>query len=72
MDIFEQEELTQMALSHNLTLAFSSESSIQAELSRESTADVMTIMVNEVNNKLHRINFYQQHIIYLSLIILGK
>ena len=52
MDIFEQEELTQMALSHNLTLAFSSESSIQAELSRESTADVMTIMVNEVNNIL--------------------
>ena len=53
MDIFEQEELTQMALSHNLTLAFSSESSIQAELSRESTADVMTIMVNEVNNILY-------------------
>lgn len=44
--LFEQEELMQMAASHNLTIAFSSESSIQAELKRESTADIVTIIVS--------------------------
>lgn len=34
-----------MAQSKNLTLAFSSESSIEEELKRESTADVITILV---------------------------
>ncbi|KAH7388448.1 hypothetical protein KP509_16G076200 [Ceratopteris richardii] len=41
-----KEELSQMATSHNLTIAFSSESSVQAELKRESTADIVTIMVS--------------------------
>eukprot|EP00250_Pteridium_aquilinum_P011541 c20139_g1_i1 orf=465-4397(-) len=41
-----KEELTQMAASHNLTIAFSSESSIQAELKRESTADIVTILIS--------------------------
>lgn len=41
-----KEELTQMAVSHNLTLSFSSESSIQAELKRESTADIITIVIS--------------------------
>lgn len=41
-----KEELTQMAASHNLTIAFSSESSIQAELKRESTADIFTIVIS--------------------------
>lgn len=34
-----------MAQSRNLTLAFSSESSIEEELKRESTADAITILV---------------------------
>lgn len=34
-----------MAQAKNLTLAFSSESSIEEELKRESTADVITILV---------------------------
>lgn len=41
-----KEELMQMAASHNLTIAFSSESSIQAELKRESTADIVTIIIS--------------------------
>lgn len=35
-----------MVQSSNLTLAFSSESSIEEELKRESTADVVTILVS--------------------------
>lgn len=35
-----------MVQAQNLTLAFSSESSIQEELKRESTADVITILVS--------------------------
>jgi sensor histidine kinase regulating citrate/malate metabolism len=35
-----------MVLAQNLTLSFSSESSIQDELNRESTADAITIVVN--------------------------
>lgn len=34
-----------MVQSNNLTLSFSSESSIEEELKRESTADVITIAV---------------------------
>lgn len=35
-----------MVQSQNLSLSFSSESSIQEELKRESTADVITIIVS--------------------------
>ena len=35
-----------MVQSQNLTLSFSSESSIEEELKRESTADVITILVS--------------------------
>lgn len=43
---FFQEEIRPMVLAQNLTLSFSSESSIQDELNRESTADAVTIVVN--------------------------
>ncbi|XP_009384014.2 uncharacterized protein LOC103971663 [Musa acuminata AAA Group] len=41
-----QDELVPMVQSQNLSLSFSSESSIQEELKRESTADVITIIVS--------------------------
>ncbi|KAG0501372.1 hypothetical protein HPP92_001444, partial [Vanilla planifolia] len=41
-----KEELVPMVQAQNLTISFSSESSIQDELERESTADVMTIVVS--------------------------
>lgn len=41
-----KEELLPMVQSSNLTLSFSSESSIEEELKRESTADVITIIVS--------------------------
>ncbi|XP_060676138.1 uncharacterized protein LOC107427228 isoform X2 [Ziziphus jujuba] len=41
-----KEELLPMVQSSNLTLSFSSESSIEEELKRESTADVITIVVS--------------------------
>uniref|UniRef100_A0A2P2MG79 Niemann-Pick C1 protein-like n=1 Tax=Rhizophora mucronata TaxID=61149 RepID=A0A2P2MG79_RHIMU len=41
-----KEELLPLVLSKNLTLSFSSESSIGEELKRESTADVITILVS--------------------------
>jgi hypothetical protein len=41
-----QNELLPMVQSKNLTLSFSSESSIEEELKRESTADVITILVS--------------------------
>eukprot|EP01018_Ginkgo_biloba_P029410 Gb_36406 [translate_table: standard] len=41
-----KEELVPMAHSHNLTLSFSSESSVQEELKRESTADIVTILIS--------------------------
>ncbi|KAI6700958.1 hypothetical protein NL676_015282, partial [Syzygium grande] len=41
-----KEELLPSAQSNNLTLSFSSESSIEEELKRESTADVVTIIVS--------------------------
>ncbi|GER42076.1 patched family protein [Striga asiatica] len=41
-----KEELLPMVQSRNLTLAFSSESSIEEELKRESTADAITILIS--------------------------
>ncbi|XP_061372781.1 uncharacterized protein LOC133315219 [Gastrolobium bilobum] len=41
-----KDELLPMVQSRNLTLAFSSESSIEEELKRESTADAITILVS--------------------------
>ncbi|KAL2499279.1 Patched family protein [Abeliophyllum distichum] len=41
-----KEELLPMVLAKNLTLTFSSESSIEEELKRESTADAITIMIS--------------------------
>ncbi|XP_019054366.1 PREDICTED: Niemann-Pick C1 protein-like isoform X2 [Nelumbo nucifera] len=43
-----KEELMPMVQSKNLTLSFSSESSIEEELKRESTADVITILISYV------------------------
>jgi len=43
-----QNELLPMVQSKNLTLSFSSESSIEEELKRESTADVITILVSSL------------------------
>jgi Niemann-Pick C1 protein len=45
-EIFSQEEILPMVLAQNLTLSFSSESSIKDELNRESTADAITIVVS--------------------------
>lgn len=42
-----------MVQSSNLTLSFSSESSIEEELKRESTADVITILVSHNQSLLH-------------------
>nr|XP_028952498.1 NPC intracellular cholesterol transporter 1-like [Malus domestica] len=41
-----KDELLQMEQSRNLTLSFSSESSVEEELQRESTADAITILVS--------------------------
>ncbi|KAM5551825.1 hypothetical protein ABKV19_026603 [Rosa sericea] len=41
-----KDELLQMVQSKNLTLSFSSESSIEEELKRESTADAITILIS--------------------------
>lgn len=46
-----QDELLPMVQAKNLTLAFSSESSIEEELKRESTADVITILVRPFLSK---------------------
>ncbi|XP_057440804.1 uncharacterized protein LOC130732832 [Lotus japonicus] len=43
-----KEELLPMVQSSNLTLSFSSESSIEEELKRESTADIITILVSYI------------------------
>ncbi|KAK7386081.1 hypothetical protein VNO78_32169 [Psophocarpus tetragonolobus] len=43
-----KEELLPMVQSSNLTLAFSTESSIEEELKRESTADIITILVSYI------------------------
>lgn len=43
-----KEELLPMVQSNNLTLSFSAESSIEEELKRESTADVITILVSYI------------------------
>lgn len=42
-----QDEILPMVEAKNLTLAFSSESSVEEELKRESTADAITILVRE-------------------------
>ncbi|KAM7258591.1 hypothetical protein ACFE04_014332 [Oxalis oulophora] len=41
-----KDELQPLVLAHNLTLSFSSESSIEEELKRESTADAITIVIS--------------------------
>ncbi|XP_070671458.1 uncharacterized protein [Malus domestica] len=41
-----KDELLQMEQSRNLTLSFSSESSVEEELQRESTADAITILIS--------------------------
>lgn len=46
MKTFIQDEILPMVQAKNLTLAFSSESSIEEELKRESTADAITILVS--------------------------
>ncbi|KAL6882622.1 hypothetical protein ACP4OV_011312 [Aristida adscensionis] len=43
-----KEEVLPMVLAENLTLSFSSESSIQDELNRESTADAITIVISYI------------------------
>ncbi|EMS45294.1 Niemann-Pick C1 protein [Triticum urartu] len=43
-----KEEILPMVLAQNLTLSFSSESSIKDELNRESTADAITIVVSYI------------------------
>ncbi|KAI3843417.1 hypothetical protein MKX03_024311 [Papaver bracteatum] len=43
-----KEELLPMVQAKNLTLSFSSESSIEEELKRESTADVITILISYI------------------------
>ncbi|CAL5378126.1 unnamed protein product [Camellia sinensis] len=45
MDLY-KDELLPMVQSSNLTLSFSSESSIEEELKRESTADVVNILIS--------------------------
>lgn len=51
-----------MAAANNLTISFTSESSIEAELERESTADVLTILVG----CFHRQVFGCMHILRSS------
>ncbi|KAK8965582.1 hypothetical protein KSP40_PGU021601 [Platanthera guangdongensis] len=46
-----KQELMPMVEQQNLTLSFSSESSIQDELERESSADVITILVEQMTQK---------------------
>ncbi|XP_062184386.1 uncharacterized protein LOC133888239 isoform X2 [Phragmites australis] len=43
-----KEEILPMVLAQNLTLSYSSESSIQDELNRESTADAITIVISYI------------------------
>ncbi|KQJ84058.1 hypothetical protein BRADI_5g18407v3 [Brachypodium distachyon] len=43
-----KDEILPMVLAQNLTLSFSSESSIQDELNRESTADAITIVISYI------------------------
>ncbi|KAH1062992.1 hypothetical protein GYH30_005774 [Glycine max] len=45
---YSEDELLPMVQSSNLTLSFSTESSIEEELKRESTADVITILVSYI------------------------
>ncbi|XP_027356659.1 NPC intracellular cholesterol transporter 1-like isoform X2 [Abrus precatorius] len=72
-----KDELLPMVQSRNLTLAFSSESSIEEELKRESTADAITILVSylvmfayislTLGDTLHPSSFYISSKVLLGL-----
>ncbi|KAI4297881.1 hypothetical protein L6164_037740 [Bauhinia variegata] len=72
-----KEELLPMVQSSNLTLSFSAESSIEEELKRESTADILTILVSylvmfayisvTLGDKLHLSSFYVSSKVLLGL-----
>lgn len=49
-----QSKLVKMAADAGLTLAYSSESSIEAELTRESTADILTVVVRAESSRFPR------------------
>ncbi|XP_012067168.1 NPC intracellular cholesterol transporter 1 isoform X2 [Jatropha curcas] len=72
-----EEELLPMVQSSNLTLSYSSESSIEEELKRESTADIITVVVSYVvmfayisvtlGDVLHLSTFYLSSKVLLGL-----
>ncbi|XP_011041222.1 PREDICTED: Niemann-Pick C1 protein-like [Populus euphratica] len=72
-----KDELLPMVQSKNLTLSFSSESSIEEELKRESTADVITILISylvmfayislTLGDTLHLSSFYISSKVLLGL-----
>ncbi|KAG5033741.1 hypothetical protein JHK87_008651 [Glycine soja] len=72
-----KDELLPMVQSRNLTLAFSSESSVEEELKRESTADAITILVSylvmfayislTLGDTLHPSSFYISSKVMLGL-----
>ncbi|XP_029130444.1 NPC intracellular cholesterol transporter 1, partial [Cajanus cajan] len=72
-----KDELLPMVQSRNLTLAFSSESSVEEELKRESTADAITILVSylvmfayislTLGDTLHPSSFYISSKVLLGL-----
>ncbi|KAG5030500.1 hypothetical protein JHK85_014482 [Glycine max] len=72
-----KDELLLMVQSRNLTLAFSSESSVEEELKRESTADAITILVSylvmfayislTLGDTLHPSSFYISSKVMLGL-----
>ncbi|CAL5321544.1 unnamed protein product [Camellia sinensis] len=67
-----KDELLPMVQSSNLTLSFSSESSIEEELKRESTADVVTILVSHekivtLGDAPHLSTFYISSKVLLAL-----
>ena len=64
-----QDELAPLVQAQNLTLSFSSESSIQEELKRESTADAITILVSTyVGMVFHMTLGWLIHFSYIFLI----
>lgn len=68
-----QEELAPLVQAQNLTLSFSSESSIQEELKRESTADAITILVStSVGMVFHMSLGWLIHFSYIVLIKLMR
>ncbi|KAK7311019.1 hypothetical protein RJT34_08869 [Clitoria ternatea] len=72
-----KDELLPMVQSRNLTLAFSSESSVEEELKKESTADAITILVSylvmfayislTLGDSLHSSSFYISSKVLLGL-----